>query len=137
MSSMLFEAQPRASQGLEVVNVVVAYEDTSTGWRAVRSRDLLPGPISTEQSIARRLWRWDLLGVPLLNQRAAREASRADVILLSAHGIGELPNEVKRVAETLGGCQAGALLCIRGAAGFSAGSFCQREQNAAIRAESG
>jgi hypothetical protein len=67
---------------------MLVYEDTPTGLRAKRSLDLLPLSLPACKT---RLWRWDLFENPWLREYAAKEASRADIILLSAHGRDELP----------------------------------------------
>jgi hypothetical protein len=78
-----------------IPTAVVAYEDTPTGLRAVHALDGLPLFAATHGKFVRRLWRWDLLRPLWLSEQAAREASTADVLVISAHGSGEFPPEVQ------------------------------------------
>ena len=61
--------------------------------QAKQSLDLLPLSLGAETAWDTRLWRLDLLGEPLLAERAALEAAAADVIVLSLHGYNDLPVE--------------------------------------------
>lgn len=77
-----------------VLDVLLLYEDLGTALRAKHSLDLLPGQLGGEAGFYTRLWRLDLLGMPLLAEQAAIEAAAADVIVLSLHGRNELRAEV-------------------------------------------
>lgn len=82
------EGQTPVKPALEVLLV---YEDFGTALRAQHSLDLLPPPFLTEVGLNTRMWRLDLLGVPLLREQAALEAVAADLIIVSLHGREELP----------------------------------------------
>src|SRR4051812_35770764 len=76
------------------LKIMLVYEDTETGLRGKRSLDLLPLSPS-ESPFTIKLWRWDLFRDPWLREQAGLEASRADIILLCAHGQQELPEAVR------------------------------------------
>ena len=78
-----------------VLDVVILYEDIGTALRAKHSLDLLRGQLSAEAGWSTKLWRLDLLGEPLLAERAAIEAAAADVIILSLHSRNELRAEAR------------------------------------------
>jgi hypothetical protein len=83
-----------------VLRVVMVYEDLCTGLRAKRALDRLPGDFMMSAGFQQRLWRTDLLRIPVLNEQAAREAGQADVVIISLHGNGELPEEIRDLFET-------------------------------------
>jgi hypothetical protein len=72
------------------LEVLLVYEDFATALRAKHSLDLLPLPLITDAVLSTRVWRLDLLGVPLLREQAALEAAAADLIIMSLHGRDEL-----------------------------------------------
>jgi hypothetical protein len=76
-----------------VLNVLLLYEDTATGLRAKRTLDRLPGHL--QAGMSPRLWRVDLLGVPLLREQIAVEAAGCEIVLLSLHGRDALPGTVR------------------------------------------
>ena len=76
------------------LDVLLLYEDLGTALRATRSLDLLPGQLGVEAGWSTKLWRLDLLSVPLLAEQAAIEAAAAEVIILSLHGHTALRAEV-------------------------------------------
>jgi hypothetical protein len=79
------------------LEVLLLYEDLGTALRAKRSLDLLPSQLGAPAALDTRLWRLDLLGEPLLAERAAIEAAAADVIILSLHGHTALRAEVRHL----------------------------------------
>jgi hypothetical protein len=68
------------------LDVLLLYEDLGTALRAKHALDSLPCQLGVEGGWGTRLWRLDLLSVPLLAEQAAIEAASADVIILSLHG---------------------------------------------------
>ena len=90
-------AQARVS-GVSVkpaLEVLLLYEDLGTALRAKHSLDRMPLQFGAEVKMSTRLWRLDLLSQPLLAERAAIEASAADVIVLSLHSHRQLRAEVR------------------------------------------
>lgn len=79
---------------LPTLDVFILYEDFGTGLRAKRSLDLLPNRFTGHTPLTTKLWRIELLSDPLLGEQAIVEASAADVMILSVHGRGELPDGV-------------------------------------------
>ena len=80
-----------AHESNSILNVLVLYEDSSTGLRGKRSVEVVPEKLHLDQGFNTRLWRWDQLQDPVFQQQAAEEGDAADVIILSAHGGGDLP----------------------------------------------
>jgi len=78
-----------------LLGVVLVYEDLATGLRARQAFDHLVDQLELEADFRLNLWNFGLLRDPAHRQEAAREASDADIIVLSAHGQGELPAQVK------------------------------------------
>ena len=80
---------------LPLLDVFILYEDWTTGLRAKHSLDLLPEQTFANTRRRTSLWRLELLSEHLLSEQAALEAAAADVIILSFHGRGELPAQVR------------------------------------------
>jgi hypothetical protein len=80
---------------MPVLDVLILYEDLGTGLRAKRSLDLLAVHLHLGPGFSIKLWRSDLLRERQLKEHAVIEASAADVILLSLHGRGGLPDAVR------------------------------------------
>jgi len=78
-----------------VLRVVLVYEDLCTGLRAKRALERLPGDFMMSAGFQQRLWRTDLLRIAVLNEQAAREASQADVVMISLHGTGGMLAEIR------------------------------------------
>jgi hypothetical protein len=65
--------------------VVILHEDLATGLRARKVGGLLAEALGAKGRVEPELWRWDVLQDPVLQRRAAREAARADLLILSVH----------------------------------------------------
>jgi hypothetical protein len=76
------------------LHVLLAYEDFSTGLRARQAFEPVARQIEVDADFNVTLWNFDLLREPVLIERAATEAAKADIVFLSAHGQGELPGAV-------------------------------------------
>ena len=76
-------------------DVVVAYEDFETGKHAKRTYDFLTEHLSGECTFTNQMWKFDVLAIPNLRQMAAQDAAKADIVIISCHGLTELPMEVK------------------------------------------
>lgn len=81
-------------------NVVVAYEDFETGTHAKRTYDFLVQNLADECHFTNQMWKFDVLSVPRLREIAAKDALMADIIMISSHGVGELPLGVKAWIES-------------------------------------
>lgn len=68
-----------------LLEVLVVYEDLATGKRAKAMLDGLSKRFGLSLGLTTKLWRFDHLQVPWLQEQAAVEAAGADVIILSVH----------------------------------------------------
>jgi hypothetical protein len=73
------------------LDVLLMYEDLSTGLRARRLLHEVMNSLNLEVDFQANLWRFDLLGEPALLELAADEAAKADIVFVSAHGQHDLP----------------------------------------------
>jgi len=80
-------------------NVLIAYDDFEAGKRAKRTYDFLVENLGGECEFANQMWKFDVLGIPKLREMAASDASEADIIMVSCHAAGELPDELKAWVE--------------------------------------
>jgi hypothetical protein len=89
-------SQGRTTAGAAMgrLNVLLIYEDLSTGLRARWAFEQTARQLEGEADFYVDLWKFDLLCEPALLQRAANDAAKADIVFLSAHGQGELPGTV-------------------------------------------
>ena len=78
----------------DVLEVFMAYEDLSTGLRSKAALSRVFRQLETEVKSHLELCRFDMLRDPDMHYWAAREARRCHMVVVSAHGAGELPNEV-------------------------------------------
>jgi hypothetical protein len=76
-------------------NVVIAYEDFATGRHAQETFDFLARNLEPELILDSQMWKFDVLGNAKLREMATRDAAEADLIMISTHGEGDLPPEVK------------------------------------------
>ena len=77
------------------VKVAIGYDDFPDGQRAMRMCQHLIEQLGREFQFSARLWKFALLAVPKLAEDAAQDAAEADMIIISAHGRGTLPNDLK------------------------------------------
>lgn len=82
-----------------LLKVIIAYEDFATGHRAMRACENLIGQLGREFQFQTSLWKFEILRLPKLEPMAGQDAVEADVVIISAHGRGELPAEVKKWME--------------------------------------
>src|SRR5579859_2954435 len=75
--------------------VLVIYEDFAAGKHAKETYDFLANRLGREFEFKNLMWKFDVLGHPKMKEMAAHDALEADLIIVSTHGIGELPEEVK------------------------------------------
>jgi len=95
------------------LKVVVAYEDLFAGRRAV---SLLTKYVGDGVDLEPVLWRFDLLDHAHWYKMAVKDASDADILILSTGGSSDLPGAVNRwlkesVAAKCGGTMAMVVLC--------------------------
>jgi hypothetical protein len=76
-------------------NVFIAYEDLEAGQHARDICDPLFERLGADCKCISQMWRFDVLRTPECCALAAKEAASGDLIVISSHGVGELPGEVK------------------------------------------
>lgn len=76
-------------------NVVIAYEDFAAGKHAKETYDYLVNELGEDYEFNNQMWKFDVLNHPKMQEMAVKDATRADLIIISTHGSGELPPEVK------------------------------------------
>jgi hypothetical protein len=76
-------------------NVVIAYEDFETGKHAKKTYDFLVENLGHDCPFSNQMWKFDVLNIPKLREMAVRDATQADIVLISSHGRGDLPDAVK------------------------------------------
>jgi hypothetical protein len=81
-------------------NVVIAYEDFETGKQAKKTYDFLVENLGRECQLTNQMWKFEVLRIPKLREMAVKDATMADILLVSCHGGNDLPAEVKRWLET-------------------------------------
>jgi sulfite reductase alpha subunit-like flavoprotein len=85
-----FTMETRAS-----FNVVIMYEDFAAGKHAKETYDYLVQHLEREYEFTNQMWKFDVLTNAKMKEMAVKDAVMADLIIVSAHGLGELPREVK------------------------------------------
>lgn len=95
--------RPQASLDVEEkpkFNMLVAYEDLSSGRQALQVFNSLANHFSTDFEFNNRMWKFDALAVPRMKELAVRDASKSDMIVVAlCSGNGDLPNGVKEWIE--------------------------------------
>jgi hypothetical protein len=80
-------------------SVVIAYQDLESGKNARRTYDHITHQLGDDCQFTNEMWNFDVLGIPRLRELAARDASRADMIIIACHGDKPLPDTVKNWIE--------------------------------------
>jgi hypothetical protein len=91
--------RPSETEARPTFDVVIAYEDFETGKHGKRTYDFLVDHLGDDFVFSSQMWKFDVLSVPKLREMAAKDASAADIIIVSCHGHGPLPREVKAWVE--------------------------------------
>jgi hypothetical protein len=94
-------------------NVLIAYEDFETGKHAIRTYDYLIENLGKECQLTNQMWKFDALTIPKLREIAVRDATMADIIIISSHG-DQLPDCVTSWIESwlMEGLEALALVAL-------------------------
>lgn len=79
----------------DLLHVVVAYEDQTTGRRALDAYKRLIRRLGDQIDFHTDIWKFEALQDPHTRRHAIHSASLADVIMLSAHGQQFLPPQVR------------------------------------------
>jgi hypothetical protein len=80
-------------------NVLIAYEDFETGKHAKQTYDFLVENLGRECHLSNQMWKFDVLSIPKLREIAVRDATMADIIIISCHG-DDLPDQVNKWIES-------------------------------------
>jgi hypothetical protein len=75
------------------LTVLIAYEDFESGKHAKQTYDFLTENIGRDFHLTNQMWKFDVLSIPKLREIAVRDATQADIIIISSHGQ-ELPEPV-------------------------------------------
>ncbi len=96
MQRALIELPPTVSpaEPSPVFNVVIAYEDFETGKQAKRTYDFLVEHLGQDCQFSNQMWKFDVLSIPKLREMAVKDATQADIIMISCHGGSALPEPV-------------------------------------------
>ena len=97
MQTTLFE-QFTDGQNPEItrtLNIITFFEDVTTGKRGKQVYDYLAGHLGGEFEFNHQVWKLDVLSTPSLRELAAKDASEADIVIVSTRGDRELAPEVK------------------------------------------
>lgn len=76
-------------------NVVIVYEDFAAGKHAKETYDYLVHQLGHDFEFVNQMWKFDLLENSKMRQLAVKDAAASDLIIVSTHGIGNLPDGVK------------------------------------------
>lgn len=90
------QAQPNLeSENRPTFNVVIVYEDFAAGKHAKETYDYLVQQLGRDFEFNNQMWKFDVLGNSKMQEMAVKDAVVADLVIISSHGIGALPEEVK------------------------------------------
>lgn len=96
MAVVLSQFEERAEAEAIKLSVMVVCEDLAAWRRAKNFFDQLSMRLGTATRVDRNFWRVNLLRTPLLQEQAAVEASRADLIVLSLDSRTGMSEDVKK-----------------------------------------
>jgi hypothetical protein len=82
------------------LNLVIVYENVVSAARALRACDILRGDEPEEINLSIKVWKMDLLGMEDNRDQAAKAASKADVVIVSASGRDEISPFLRMWAES-------------------------------------
>jgi hypothetical protein len=82
-----------------VFNVLIAYEDFDAGKHAKKTYDYLAENLGKQCQLTNQMWKFDVLSIPKLREIAVRDASTADIILISSNS-DRLPEHVVKWIES-------------------------------------
>lgn len=101
------------TQSVPPLNVLIAYQDLETGKHAKKTYDYLQANLGRECALTNQMWKFDVLSLPKLREIAIKDATLADIIIISSHG-DELPESVTKWIESwlMQGTEALALVAL-------------------------
>jgi len=89
LSSFPFES----SEAEATFNILIAYQNLETGKHAKNTYDFLVKNLGADCHFTNEMWKFEVLGIPHLQEMAAKDAAKADIIIISCDGA-QLPHEV-------------------------------------------
>jgi len=94
-------------------NVLIVYEDFEAGKHAKHTYDYLVENLGKQCQLTNQMWKFDALSIPKLREIAVRDATMADIIIISSHG-DQLPDCVTSWFESwlMEGAEALALVAL-------------------------
>ena len=95
----LFPSDSSEVESSPAFNVLIAYEDFETGKHAKKTYDFLVENLGRECHLTNQMWKFDVLSIAKLREIAVRDATQADIIILSSHGH-DLPEHVIKWIES-------------------------------------
>lgn len=72
-------------------NIVIVYEDFTAGKHAKETYDYLASQLGVDYEFTNQMWKFDVLGNSKMRGLAVKDATTADLIVISTHGMGDLP----------------------------------------------
>lgn len=72
----------------------MVYEDVETGKRAKETYDFLVSHLGCGCEFVSQMWKFNVLGIPKLEELAIEDAVAADLVIISSHGGNALPPQV-------------------------------------------
>lgn len=94
-SSQILDHSSCEAESRPTLNVVIIYEDFAAGKHAKATYDYLVNQLGRDFEFSNQMWKFDVLGIPKMRQMAVKDAAASDLIIVSTHGVGELPAEVR------------------------------------------
>jgi hypothetical protein len=94
-STQILDQSSCEAESRPTLNVVILYEDFNAGKHAKETYDYLVHQLGHDFEFYNQMWKFDVLVIPKMRQMAVKDAAASDLIIVSTHGVGELPPEMK------------------------------------------
>jgi len=91
LNSFPFESSE--AEAHHTFNILIAYQNLETGKHAKNTYDFLVKNLGADCHFTNEMWKFEVLGIPHLQEIAAKDAAKADIIIISCDGT-QLPHEV-------------------------------------------
>ena len=94
-SSPILEKPTYEGENRPTLNVVIVYEDFAAGKHAQETYDFLVNQLGQDFDFNNQMWKFDVLENAKMRELAVRDTAASDLVLVSTHGSGELPDGTK------------------------------------------